>query len=144
MLLLLELADEMIDTNRRIAFSVLAIVLAGASGCAFPGQRLLTIEIDRDGLTIFSGNYGVPDSTPVDEMFDVVTKVNLDATNASNKTVSQSEAAGGEAQESLPGQLTLRIKHSGEELALRKISNLEMSQVSEGKYWRVKEISYSD
>lgn len=135
--------DKQMILAQRIGIVALVLALAGATGCAFPGQRLLTIQIERDGMTIFSGNYGVPDSTPVDEMYDVVTKVDLDATTASSKTIN-SQQSNEEPQESLPGQLVLLILHSDEELARRNISNLEMSQISEGKYWRVKEISYSD
>lgn len=128
---------------QRIIILTLIFTLSGAIGCVLPGQRLLTIQIERDDMTIFSGNYGVPDNTPVDKMFDIVAQVDLDATTAYSKTVNSQQKVE-EPQESLPGQLVLLIFHSDKELARRNISNLEMSQVSEGKHWRVKEIAYSN
>jgi len=59
----------------------LSLFLLALSACGLlqPGQRLLQIEIEQDGKSVFSGIRGVPDSTPVKQMWDVVDDVPFEA-----------------------------------------------------------------
>ncbi len=61
--------DEQLHPHLYRCTSVLSVT--SLSCTPMPGQRLLTVQIESDGNVVYEGIRGVPDNTPVFEMWDV-------------------------------------------------------------------------
>lgn len=139
------------QTNRvHLWFSSSLMLLAiPACGLLQPGQRLLHFEIEHDGKLAFSGIRGVPDSTPVKRMWDVVGDVPFEAAGDVAPGVADSETASvaptGEVvvrskhvdsiSVTLTGKVLIRIKHVEVVLAETAVSELKLVRAGSTSSW---------
>ena len=106
---------------RRVLLAApLAMALAGCGG-----QRLLTIEILQDGKVVLSGIRGVPDSTPVDPMWNELDDLEFES---SKKLPGDDE---GSDATTLAGESIVRIRHTDNVLAEKKVSDLKLTKVKD-------------
>jgi hypothetical protein len=94
-----------------------------------PGQRLLTIQIESDGNVVYEGIRGVPDSTPVDGMWEVLGDVPFEPTDTQAHRTEDENAN----ERTLNGTVVLRIKHVDKELASASVEELAL-HYSDGKW----------
>ena len=105
-----------------------SVILAVQLGCLPLGQRLLVFEIEQNGVVVLSGFRGVPDVTPVKRMWDVVGNVDF------YKTVTKIPV---EKLETFPldGDVTIRIEHANDSLAVTLIEDLTLHSSDGGTTW---------
>jgi hypothetical protein len=111
----------------RIAF--LALFFLAVTSCGHVGQRLLHIEIERDGKIAFEGIRGVPDNMPVEQMWDVLGDVPFETTADSLGTDVRTFA--------LDGNVVVRIKHVDRELGLASLTTLSLHRDATSSSWRL-------
>lgn len=116
----------------RVCLPLLLFLLAVPS-CRFPhvGQRLLDIDIVQDGKPVFSGIRGVPDDTPVKQMWDVVDDVQF---HASGDEVPGTTDNGADSV-TLTGKISIRIKHVDNFLADTTVSELKLVRSGGSPTW---------
>jgi len=119
--------------NRNIA--ILVGLLLPMACCLPPGQRLLTVQIELDGVITFEGIRGVPDYTPVDQMWDVLQDVPLHLRNGSTAKPDSPDAN----TCSLNGKIVVRIQHVDEELCTAKLTSLALFKSEPDSSWSLKE-----
>lgn len=102
---------------------LIALLLATTMSCIHVGQRLLTLQIDLDGQTVLEGICGVPDTMPVDTMWDVLADVAFTAKGAPPQF------------NELKGDVVIRIKHVDRELASVKLKSLSLQPDAAGTRW---------
>ncbi len=85
-----------------------------------PGQRLLTVQIESDGKVVYEGIRGVPDNTPVVEMWDVLDDVPFKPTTTKNNGAENDTTN----RVTLEGAVVVRIKHVNRELANAALEEL--------------------
>ena len=93
-----------------------------ACGLLQPGQRLLHIEIEQEGDSVFSGIRGVPDSTPVKRMWDVLDDVRFEAAAYVLPGTVDSDTD----SLTLSGKVVVQIKHVNTVLAETSVSELKL------------------
>ena len=107
----------------RICLAALLCLLVTSLSCMpTPGQRLLTVQIDLDGNVVYEGIRGVPDNTPVVEMWDVLGDVPFEPTATENNGTEDGESNG----RTLEGTIVVRIKHVNRELANASLEGLTL------------------
>jgi hypothetical protein len=120
-----------VNFARRCLSLSLFLLAFPACGLLQPGQRLLHIEIEQDGKLVFSGIRGVPDSTPVKQMWDVVGGIPFKAAG--------DEVAGATDQDAesanLTGKVVIRIKHVDRILAETTVSQLQLTRSADKATW---------
>ena len=116
----------------RLCPALLLFLLAlSACGLLQPGQRLLHIEIEQDGEPAFSGIRGVPDSTPVKRMWDVLDDVLFEASADVVAGTTDRDAD----SVTLTGKVVIRIKHVDRILAETTISELQLVRTDSTPPW---------
>ena len=120
---------------KRLSRGVSVVLLLATVSCLHYGQRLLTIQIERDGQVVFEGIRGVPDNMPIKEMFDVVGSVAFKSTAADTKASGGSETQA----RSLAGKIVVRIKHVDLELASATLETLSLHSDATGAAWSIGE-----
>jgi hypothetical protein len=103
---------------------VLGLTAVTLASCV-PGQRLLTFEIELDGQTVFEGQRGVPDSTPVTTMWDELGSLPFNAT------------ADEEVTGHLAGKVVVRIKHVNNELDAVELKSLSLQSDAATSQWSI-------
>ena len=116
-------------------FAILVGLLLPMACCLPPGQRLLTVQIELDGVITFEGIRGVPDYIPVDQMWDVLQDVPFHLRNASATKPDSPDANAC----SLNGKIVVRIQHVDEELDTAKLTSLTLCKGESGSSWLLKE-----
>ena len=115
---------------RRICIAALLCLSATSLSC-MPGQRLLTVQIESDGNVVYEGIQGVPDNTPVVEMWEVLGDVPFESTaNESNVPEGNEKNA-----RALEGAIVVRIKHVNNELARASLKKLTLRSNDAGASW---------
>ena len=118
--------------NPRTRIAVLLCVLLTSVACTpTPGQRLLTVQIEADGNVVYEGIRGVPDRTPVVEMWDVLDDVPFRLTATEDKVSETGEAN----IRTLEAAVVVRIKHVGRELASSLLKELTLQSKDGGTSW---------
>ena len=119
---------------RRVrAVFVLPLCLAMVS--CHMGQRYLTFEIEVDEKVVLAGHRGVPDDTPVDEMWDRLDDISFDVPEDST---SELEAAAGQSL-TLDGNVVVRIRHVDRELSRAAVSSLTLTRDTPSSAWTLSE-----
>ncbi|MEM7477877.1 MAG: hypothetical protein AAF483_23065 [Planctomycetota bacterium] len=114
-------------TATRILLFTLCLML---SACMPPGQRLLDISIEVDGQAKIEAIYGVPDYTPVEDMWDELSVVEFQC--------SPEEAAGiFESYGSIEGEVVITIRHVQDVLASSTVNDLLMVQGRNKASWKI-------
>ena len=121
------------QTNLLRVWFPLSLFLLALPACdaLHPGQRLLHIEIEQDEKLAFSGIRGVPDSTPVKRMWDVLDDVPFEASDNAVPGTADSDAA----SVKLTGKVLIRIKHVDRVLAATTISELKLVRSGGSAAW---------
>ncbi len=115
----------------RICFAALLCLLVTSLSCTpTVGQRLLTVQIESDGNVVYEGIRGVPDSTPVAKMWDVLGDVPFKST-ANESSVLENE----KNARALEGAIVVRIKHVNDELARASLKILTLRSDDAGASW---------
>lgn len=96
-------------------------------GC-MPGQRVLQIEVEVDGVPKFQGMRAVRDSMSVESMWSELEFVSLKAVNAEGDSLSASENL------RLTGEVVVRILHVENELSTSQSNVLDLESTN-GKDW---------
>jgi hypothetical protein len=111
----------------------LLLFLIAVPSCGLPhvGLRLLHIDIVQDGTPAFSGICGVPDDTPINQMWDVLGDVPLEAfgDEAPGTTDKDADAV------TLTGKVLIRIKHVDRVLAETTVSELKLVRSGGTSTW---------
>jgi hypothetical protein len=115
--------------NLSIAFVVVLILFT--TSCVHVGARLLHVQIEVDGVTTLEGIRGVPDNMPVEEMWDVLTKVPFQPTGGATATPDSADAK----TWSLSGTIVVRIKHVDRVLASATLTSLSLNKDMSGTAW---------
>jgi hypothetical protein len=102
-----------------------------ALSCTPLGQRLLTVQIESNGKVVYEGIRGVPDSTPVVEMWDVLDDVPFEYTVKDGNAIEDDETN----TRKLEGALVLRVKHVNNELARASLEKLTLRSDDAGETW---------
>jgi hypothetical protein len=129
----------------RIPVFVLLCIALAVTSCVHVGQRLLHIEVELDGKVAFEGIRGVPDNTPVEQMWDVLNGVPFEMTADYADSLSDPD----EQTRTLNGNVVVRIRHVDHELAVASLSSLALERggsdsswfLSDGEANRVKQAS---
>ena len=103
-------------------------------GCAAPGQRLLRVQIEVDGETMFQGMRGVPDSMPVEQMWSELDSVSFQALESDEDAAVGSGQASSDKERRLSGEVVVRILHVERELSKAQSNVLDM-QSQNGTDW---------
>ena len=111
--------------------SVVLVLLMMLSGCSFPGQRLLHLEISVDGEIQLEGMRGVPDSTPIEKMWDILPEVEFAASEKATGQTADSQSN----LEELSGEVTVTIFHGDSNLASSTVQSLSLSPNPDGSGW---------
>ena len=111
---------------RRFQHLMIALVLFSTTSCVHVGQRLLTIQIEVDGQVVLEGIRGVPDNTPVNEMWDVLGDVSFMSMSAEH-----------EHPDTLNGNVVVRIKHVDRQLTSAKLKTLSLQPDDAGSEWSI-------
>ena len=113
------------------AVSMLFAIALCTSSCLPPGQRLLNITIERDGLVTFKGFRGVPDTMPVDQMWGVLEDVRFDLVNNSVKLSNNDQGKSC----SLSGKVIVRFYHVDENLLRADLNSMSLQKAKDDNYW---------
>jgi len=109
---------------------IAALLCMSLSSCTPSGQRLLTVQIESDGNVVFDGIRGVPDNTPVVEMWNVLGDIPFETTADDNSALDGEENA-----RRLEGAIVVRIKHVDNELASASLKTLTLRSDDGGASW---------
>ena len=107
-------------------------------GCTFPGQRLLYIEIAVDGETRLEARRGVPDSTPIEEMWDVLVDLQFAAPEIASEASKSRSKPGVEWNPE--EEVTVTIFHGESELASSTVESLAWIPTEDGWVLQVGEL----
>ena len=121
--------------NRRLMWAVFMGFACLTSSCAPVGQRLLHIDIEVDGQVAYSGIRGVPDSTPVEKMWNVLEDVPFDPPSDSIDATTKP----GKTSQTLTGGIVVRIKHTDRELASASLESVTVNWDQETSHWYLSE-----
>ncbi len=117
--------------SRIAVASLLCLCLTSVSCTPLPGQRLLTVQIESDGSVLYEGIRGVPDTTPVVEMWDELSDISFKSIASTNK-----DAEDGETNtRTVEGTVIVRIKHVNEELTSVSLKKLTIRSNDNGASW---------
>ena len=120
------------NNNTRIVFAVLLCLSLTSLSCTpIPGQRLLTVQIESDGNVLYEGIRGVPDTTPVLEMWDFLGDISFQPTATEAKDADDGEANA----RTLDRAVVVRIKHVNKELAIASLERLTIRSKDNGESW---------
>lgn len=114
---------------------VVMLCLPLTSVSCLPGQRLLTIQIEVEGNPEYEGVRGVPDSTPVAQMWDVLGDVRFKPTT----TKASSQNAAPLDSQVLEGAIVVRIMHVNDELATASRSKLTLRYDDATDAWKLEQ-----
>jgi hypothetical protein len=111
----------------------LLLFLLAVPSCRLPhvGQRLLHIHIVQDGKPVLSGIRGVPDNTPVNQMWDVIDDVSLETSANELLRTDENDAD----SLTLTGKVLIRIKHVDKVLAESTVSELKLVRSGGTSTW---------
>ena len=121
------MSTQKTTTHYWVSVSAILLFLCLIPACV-PGQRLLQIQVEVDGVTRFEGYRGVSDSLPISNMWQKIEDIPLanlestDATPTSTKTLK------------LEGDIVVRILHTGSELSSAKCDSLQLD-CPDGSDW---------
>ena len=118
---------------RARAWAVLLGLILCQPSCLPPGQRLLSIQIERDGALVFDGYRGVRDTTPINQMWSVLQHVPFQLVDESTKT---SEDARGQTC-SLNGEVVVRVNHVDDNLLRASLKSLSMRKDKGAEHWHL-------
>lgn len=114
---------------------VILVGLLLPTACGVPvGQRLLTVQIELDGVITFEGIRGVPDNMPVEQMWSVLKDVSFQLTNkaaVSNSADTQTC--------SLNGKVVVRIQHVDRNLGRAALTSLSLRKGEPGSSWSLEQ-----
>ncbi|WP_442508565.1 hypothetical protein SH528x_000088 [Novipirellula sp. SH528] len=96
-----------------------------------PGIRLLTVQIESNDNVVYEGIRGVPDNTPVVEMWDILGDVPFKSTAKGSSVLDDDEKNAGK----LEGVIVVRIKHVDKKIANASLKKLTLRSVSAGASW---------
>lgn len=114
----------------RIYFATLFCLSISSMACSPPGQRLLTVQIESNGNVEYEGIRGVPDSTPVVQMWDVIGDIPFEYIAKNGSFVNDKKTT-----RELKGALVVRIKHVNKELANASLTRLTLRSSDAGALW---------
>ncbi|MDG1872784.1 MAG: hypothetical protein P8J27_02645 [Mariniblastus sp.] len=114
----------------------LLCLLVTLSSCGRPpGQRLLTVQIELDGKVVYDGIRGVPDSTPVVEMWNVLGDFQFEE-NATDADVLENTPNN---IRTLKGNVVVKISHANDELACASLAELTLLSRGPSGGWTLDE-----
>lgn len=108
-------------------FLIAVLGLLTTTSCIPAGQRLLTIEIELNGLVAFQGIRGVPDNLAIDKIWNIIGEVTFTSDSDQPQTIE------------LTGDIVVRIKHVESELANAKLEALSLERDTTNSGWRLQE-----
>lgn len=103
------------------------VLLALCTGCV-PGQRLLTVQIEKDGAVVYEGFHGVPDTTPVPDMWDVLEDIPFEPIERGDSNADSEDVA----ERTMDGSIIVRIKHVDTVLATSDLKSLTVTSHQDG------------
>jgi len=111
----------------RLAILPVALICVSFSSCAKSGQRLINFEVKVDDKIALTGKRGVPDTMPVEKMWDVADDVSFEISK------DYFDAVGTSLEDSttheVKGNIVVRIRHVNSELASSSVSTLKFKKV---------------
>jgi len=108
----------MIDFFCRSTLIVLA--LATLAGCRAPGQRYITVAVERDGATVLESGYGVSDSLGEEAWFESLQ--NAAFSESTKLEVDEKDPT----QVTLQGDLRIVLSHTTNLLVVAKSAELSL------------------
>ncbi|MGB4737019.1 MAG: hypothetical protein WBH50_02475 [Fuerstiella sp.] len=115
------------STIRNLSLVLVAGVFALCTGCV-PGQRLLTVQIEKDGAVVYEGFHGVPDTTPVPDMWDVLEDIPFEPIETGGDNADAKDGA----KQTLDGSIIVRIKHVDAVVATSELESLTITSNEDG------------
>ena len=107
------------------------LFLSAMLGSCIPGQRLLTVQIESEGRVVYEGIHGVPDTTPVEDMWNVIGEVPFHSMAKQNDALGEAKK---DVRE-LEGSIVVRIKHVDDELTRVALKGLTIHSSDSGASW---------
>ncbi len=114
----------------RIVVTVFLCMSMTSLSCARPGQRLLTVQIESNGTVVYEGIRGVPDNTPVAEMWNVLGDVPFESRADDESPVDKEQNV-----RKLQGAIVVTIKHVDQQLARTSVEELTLHSIDSGASW---------
>ena len=115
------------STIQHLSIVLLAGVFALCIGCV-PGQRLLTVQIEKDGAVVYEGFHGVPDTTPVPEMWDVLENIAFEPIERGGGNADAEDGA----KQTMDGSIIVRLMHVDAVLATSELESLTITSLEDG------------
>lgn len=112
---------------RHLSIVFLAGVFALCTGCV-PGQRLLTVQIEKNGAVVYEGFHGVPDATPVPDMWDVLEDIPFEPIERGDSKADSEDAT----KQTMDGSIVVRIKHVDTVLVTSEMKSLTITSQQDG------------
>ena len=117
--------------NFKIAIrSGVLLILAFCLSCTPSGQRLLTVQILHDGVVLYEGQRGVPDYTPVEEMWEEVSDISFVDVVGDDSVQNDSEEI-----RDISGEIVIRIWHVEQKLTECSFGKLSLHRQDAGDSW---------
>lgn len=105
--------------HSRIA-CLIAIGVIAVSGCIMPGQRLLTVRVERDGEVVLNGMFGASDSLGPRKTWSRMKNVSLESTEAFEKLQPSSTTT------RLTGKIRIVLQHTDRTFASATTMQLDV------------------
>jgi len=118
---------------QRIGLALLLCLSVMCVSC-MPGQRLLTVQIEVGGQVAFEGIRGVPDTTPIAQMWDVLSDIHFQPS-----TTESIAPADNTATHTLEGPVVVRILHTDDQLASATLKKLTLRPNNAADAWTLGE-----
>ena len=122
----------MMNHYSRIVVTVFLCMSMTSLSCTRPGQRLLTVQIESNGTVVYEGIRGVPDNTPVTEMWNVLGDVPFESRVHDESPVEDEQNV-----RKLQGAIVVRIKHVNQQLGRTSVEDLTLHSIDSGASWSI-------